>query len=417
MKKFEKIIKNPADIISLVCLTIAFFFISIKASVVNTFILLALISFLFSKESLSRTRHAFTLPLTKLFTLFFFLAALSLLWSENIQTGIDWLQKYALYLFFPILLAMLRTEWTKVLLTSFLTGIFISEIISYGIWLQIMESPMNNKDHTAFIDHIRYSPMIALISYLLFYQLITSWKSLQLWQKTSLIFFCFTITLNLFFTHGRTGMVALVILTFVLIWQLNTHHKKKITLTALFFIPVVLSFLYYILPDFQIRIDEATKTLKQLYINQSGEGSAGNRLLSWILGIQIAIDNWIFGIGIGDFKETHLKYLSESLFTSTEGAKNHPLNQYLFVWATSGIFGLITLLAIFYTLLKMATSIKDQYQFIRIGFVICYLTIMMFDNYLFFPNNALLFILFTALFFREDFEKKLNSNNHRQSTV
>jgi O-antigen ligase len=167
-----------------------------------------------------------------------------------------------------------------------------------------------------------------------------------------------------------------------------------LTIITLFFL---VSLLYLALPDFTRRADQAINNIFHFLNTSEGAGSVGHRAVMFILGLQIALDNWLLGVGLGDFTIKFTEYLNQRKFISI--GTNQPHNQYLFSWATSGILALISIGGIFYTLIKINKKVNDSYTYLRTGLITLFLIILFFENHLLRSNSSLLFVYFLALFF------------------
>ncbi|WP_321276034.1 O-antigen ligase family protein [Thiomicrorhabdus indica] len=378
----------------------AFFFLPIQAAPVNSLLVLAIFFWLFTGNLKQQLVEAWQHPLTKAFLFFAFSAWISLLWTENIDLGLWFAKKYITYLVFPIVLLLIRPDFLRYYLGAFFAGIALSELLSYGLWLDIIELERANPDHTAFIGHILYSPIVAFATYIMLSRLVLFWKEQPIWQKITLMFFSSTIIVNLFFTHGRTGMVALIFLLFTLLLLKFPNHKVKAILGSFFISATLLTTTYFSLNDFKQRVDVAYHDIEQLINHQNAVTSVGNRLVNWVYSAQMIQQNPILGVGLGDYGEEFSLIAKQQNFQTVESSIN-PHNQYLFSWTTSGIIGIISLFTLFWVMIQLTykTQTNKEIHVIRWGLIVLFAVICLAESYLWRSNTGLLLLLFSALLF------------------
>ena len=113
--------------------------------------------------------------------------------------------------------------------------------------------------------------------------------------------------------------------------------------------------------------------------------------------------NLLIGVGTGDFPSEYRK-INEINSPSYQNTTN-PHNMYTLVFAQLGIFGLISMLSIFYYQIKL--SFNSSNKFIRdvgITLPLLFLVIMWSDSYLLGHYTTLIFVFFSSFLYK-DFEK------------
>ncbi|MBO1927648.1 O-antigen ligase family protein [Thiomicrorhabdus sp. 6S2-11] len=407
--KLRRISKTTAELLIIP----AFFFLPIQAAPVNTLLVLAMLFWTLSGNLSQQLTQALKHPLSKAFVFFAFTAFISLIWTDNLEQGLHFSEKYLPYLFFPVILLLINTKFQTHYLAAFFLGIALSEILSYSMWLGITDmgkapNDPNLWDHTAFIGHVLYSPIVAFAAYMMLSRLILGWKELKTWQRISLVLFSTTIIINLFFTHGRTGMVALLGLLFVVFLLRFPKAKFKAITLSLALTTVIPLIAYSTLDDFKQRVDIGKDDITHLFENNNAETSLGHRLISWYASIEIIKENPVLGVGIGDFAKEYEKIMS------TQNVKywstSNPHNQYLFTFTTSGIIGLLSLVGIYLTIGYLTyqdykTTPKNELNPIKVGLLILFLIIPLAESYLWRSNTSLLLILFSAFLFKKHFNE------------
>ena len=112
--------------------------------------------------------------------------------------------------------------------------------------------------------------------------------------------------------------------------------------------------------------------------------------------------NWLLGTGTGDFSMEYatINHIHSANMPNTD----NPHNQYLLITAQLGIVGLISLIAIFITQLKIAFQRKDSLTPMRQAFPIFFLVIMIAESYLQVYETGFLFSLFSSFLYHSEFE-------------
>lgn len=123
-----------------------------------------------------------------------------------------------------------------------------------------------------------------------------------------------------------------------------------------------------------------------------------SRIMIWRSAEKILADNWIWGIGAGNFQEKYLenqKYFPPYL----EWAVPHPHNLYLTFWLYGGIFGLIGFLALLYFWFAYIwrKTKNPQLKFIALGIMFYVLLHGLVDTTYFKNDLAIIFWILFAI--------------------
>ena len=115
--------------------------------------------------------------------------------------------------------------------------------------------------------------------------------------------------------------------------------------------------------------------LKHQYYGNKQEYSDTARLLANKVGLQIIKEHWLFGVGVGDVRNTVIEYYKENLpEIQTDRNRKSPHIQFLTVWLGCGIFGLLAFIfCLFFPLFY-----NKQYKFR----LLCLLYIILFSSML-----------------------------------
>ena len=387
----------------------AFFFIPISAAPAYLSIFIATLLALTTAKSRAQLSSSFKHPLSLAFYAFAGSALLSLLWTENLEQGYEFAERYLIYLFFPLILITIQKQYFHLYLGAFLAGVGLTEFLSYGLWLDLWDWDRGyannaiNDDHLPFAGHILYSPIAAFAAFIMLNRLFEQWSNTNWPLRLLLMFFISTIVMNLFFTHGRTGMVAfLALVTFLIITRLY-HYKLKALLAATMVSIMLPISAYYTLDDFQKRVDIGYQDIIELTENKNAISSIGNRVMNWWGGLQMFSQYPLAGVGLGDFEQHYIAFMDTQNIQYVSSVNPH--NQYIFTASTSGLLGLFPLLAIFLILIR--TTYQDYRQqrehlMIKAGLILLFLVICLAESYLWRSNTSLMLIMFCAILFERN---------------
>jgi O-antigen ligase len=135
------------------------------------------------------------------------------------------------------------------------------------------------------------------------------------------------ILIVFYFTYSYTAWVA-VVLSLVLTSVIkNNQFIRNKTIPALF-LTIILLFI------FQINSE------KLLSLKNYSRSSLESRIMIWNSAERILSDNWLIGIGPGNFQEKYLEY-QKYYPPYLEWAVPHPHNLYLSFWLSGGILDLV----------------------------------------------------------------------------
>lgn len=296
----------------------------------------------------------------------------SIVWSDSPLNAFSYVIKY--WYFFPLVIfyTSLKKEYISKALSFFIIGMFISEIISYGIFFGLWHyKNILPQNPTPFMHHIEYSVFLAFTSLVL----LTRIFNIDEW-KTKIVYSLFFITMtgNLFLTAGRTGQLAFLIGLFVAAIASFKNKVKAFTIFTLLATTIFLLAFQYS-HTFHDRIEAAGKSLLHLEAKGGYCTSWGSRIGAWDVSKDIIADNPVIGVGIDDNMKTFYQLVNTKYaqMICPGNTLVHMHDQYLQILTQTGIIGLLLLLLIFYTIGTL--PIKDVlYQ--RIKYI--YLSVILF---------------------------------------
>jgi len=231
---------------------------------------------------------------------FLFFSILSITWTEDLTLGMKGLRldMYLLSLF--VIATSIKKEHIQSIITVFLLGMFISEVIAYGVFFELWTfKNATVQNPSPFMMHIDYSVFMAFTSLLLLNRLFANHYELK--EKLVYVFFFLTVTGNLFLAIGRTGQVAFVVGVFVM----SIIHFR-ITLKSMLISTLLLSSIftvaYNVSDTFKVRAHAGLNDIQKIS-DMNLNNSWGIRVAYYITTYDIFKNNPIVGVGLGDYKD------------------------------------------------------------------------------------------------------------------
>jgi O-antigen ligase len=283
--------------------------------------------------------------------LFVSLAALSLLWTADFNTGIVDLSKLIMVLLgsFIITTSVLNSHWklNTVIWIIIVMGIFDSIVCFYSLYIYpdfTSTSLIETKDFEATLffnsptmigkrGHSFSHPLTT--SFWLNFALILSFGKFITSSRKKRIFIAFIILLMLnahLTTLSKGPLISLIGGLIFLFFFIKPIKKLFFTSIAILVIIIILSFITSNIT----RIDKAVG-----YTAQSGKGeSASNRLKWWKTSIEKSLEMYGIGTGTGGIQ----KYLKPTA--------PHPHSLYMHTFGELGFIGIGLLVTIYYLAFK-----------------------------------------------------------------
>jgi len=334
--------------------------------------------------------------------LFFSFQIVALLYSSDVKEGLKILGKERLLLVMPLILSVIRRDFIPKAFSAFLFSMFVSEIISYGLYFGIYDTlpwrhDSSRHDIVPFMSHISYTPMLAFSVILLLHRLLEEQTAKPIKMLYSL--FILTMSFNIFISGGRAGQIGFIVSILFYIGYRYRQEIKKMTLFMTLILTSV-ALLYLFNPSFHNRISLAYHNA--LKFQRNPNTSVGLRINFAINSLELIKRRPIFGYGTGSFPSEYKcinKQLSPNFISTVQ-----PHNFYLLTLVQFGVIGLILLLYIFYSFWMVALEIDDKHKSIRYTFLILFMIIMLSDSYLLGHHTTLFFVFVSSLLFKEKIE-------------
>jgi len=400
MNKF----RNSIDSINSYLLILVAFFLPLTVFGGNLFAVLIFLLWLIKADFKTDFHRLKNNKLVVAVFIYLLVYIIALLWTADMDSGLYTLRKQLKFLFIPIFMLFVKREYVKYYILAFLASMSLSEIWSYGIFFELL--PLYRgatlTDPIPLMSHITYNPFLAIAIYLLSYYVLFD-NSISKLKKLTYSFFIITMSINMFITGGRAGQVMYFAMLVVLVFQYFPKNAFKAFLISTFVLLITFSIFYSNSKIFSDRVDSAVTELSD-YKNHK-KSSTGIRISAAINSWSVIKENPIFGVGTGDYKNEFIKASIKNKFGLENTLMIHnPHNMYVLILVQFGLLGLLALLYMFYTQIKIAKNSNEE--FVRktgVALPLLYLLIMLSDSYLMVHMTGLLFI-FLSSFIYKDYE-------------
>ena len=323
--------------------------------------------------------------------------SLTFFWSEDIHAATRQVRMYGYWIIIPSIVVLAKREWAPKMLNAFLFGMFLSEILAYGMFFELWSINGRGPDYPSpFMTHIHYSVFLAFTAIVLFHRIIS--RNYTLARKLPFLFFFIASTTNLMFSIGRTGQLAFFVALLTAIFL-----RFKLSLKSLFSGIMLVLFLIFVsyngLNIFKIRIDTALSDIKKM---QQGNfnTSFGTRATFWVIASDIVKKEPLLGVGVGDYMlATKSTMEAEKYKNSTDEEKKrlsgtHFHNQYLMIVVQAGIIGLVLMFILIYKFFSLKIDNPELKDISVLGFVVIFVSSITEPLWLLqFPLTLFLFIV------------------------
>jgi O-antigen ligase len=327
---------------------------------------------------------------------------ISMLWSSTLTNGfwkshdnhalIYYLRFYLFdFMLLPIMITSLQTRYIRYMISAFLSAMFISEIMSWAIFAELIHyKGISPRDPSPFLHHSLYSIFLAVTIFLLATLFMeTKRGSYRLFYA----FFMLSAVVNLFLNGGRLGQLAFLVATVVFLFVrfkggLKTIVSGVLLGTAIFFAA------YHLSPVFHKRVDTSIASVKEILSGQY-YSSWGIRANVIRVASEAIKEHPLAGAGIGDARRIFLKTAERFDGTEPFPLLVHLHNQYLQILMETGLIGLLIFIGLIVSLLRL--DVPEYYRSFHITFIVIYLVGFVGEPLLCNRQPYLLFLMFVAL--------------------
>lgn len=301
------------------------------------------------------------------------------------------------YFFLPILIisTSIKKHYIKYLLVSFLVGMFINEIISYGIYFEIIKEKFlgfpisgNQSNPIPFLtSHIEYTQFLSLAIIMSLFGILKVTNNLI---RTILIVFLITMLTNLFLTAGRTGQFT-VLMTSIILTIIYFKNNIKYILYSFLTIVIIFILAFNFSSNVNTRLKQGFNDIEKVLKNSDFSTSWGVRLSSYVIIPNIIKNekfNLFYGFGYCTVDKEIEQIQTKEIGEYMQLQYGHLHNTYITIFAGIGLIGLIIFLFIWYYLFRV--NIKDSYlNYIRYTFLLV-ITFGGFSSELFWQRDIML---------------------------
>lgn len=355
------------------------------------------------------------------FSAFYFLHIIGLFYSDNFKSGLADIETKLSLLIFPIFFSTMKEKIDiHKVLKVFILGCFITSAVCFSKALYLYLTQGVNKffysDFSLFLHPSYFALYLNLAIITLFiWNFNTEPDSKNIMRVVrnyfSILFFLVTIV----FLSSKIGIISLLF-TLISACAYLLFVKKKYLNTLIhflfFFIVMYFFFVYFINESrfatlqnimsnvqFQQINSSETDTLAKNFINYGTTESSQVRYLVWHESIELIKENWLFGFGIGDFKDKLLDRCKAKKMWWTYEKKINSHNQFLQTMGVLGIPGIFLLIGGF--VIAIIHSIKYR-KYIYANFLIFLFLNFMVESMLERQAGVIFFAFFNSLLFFSD---------------
>ncbi|MEM5557908.1 O-antigen ligase family protein [Aliarcobacter cryaerophilus] len=281
------------------------------------------------------------------------------------------------YFVLPILIisTTIKKEHLKYIVSAFLVGMFINELISYGIYFEIIQYQFfgfdivgNKNNPVPFMpSHMEYTLFLSLSIIISIYSL---FEVKNKYLKFLLMFFTITMIINLFLTTGRTGQFTLLG-TLLILTIIYFRHNYKYIIFSFLAIIFIFSMGFLFSDNVNNRLKQGYFDIAKVIKYKDYNTSFGIRLSSYTIIPEIIKNddfNILYGIGYSRTDEVIQKIQVQEIGEFMQQQIGHLHNSYITIFAGTGFVGLLIIMIVWYYIFSV--KIEDKYfNYIRYAFL------------------------------------------------
>lgn len=155
---------------------------------------------------------------------------------------------------------------------------------------------------------------------------------------------CIIVTVPALLIAASRGALLGLAVTFVAAVARSRHRVRVAVVGAVVCLPLLLA-----IPSSPLR--------RLIQPTRSDSESSGHRLSTWRMGVRMALDNPLTGVGVGNFKASAPDYRLPDEEVDREYIAH---NTYLQIWAEMGVPGLVAFLGILWGTLRTARRVRRR---------------------------------------------------------
>lgn len=373
------------------------FSLSFSPALVSISLGFMLLLFLLERRYKARLALVATQPLSYLTLALVVLHIVGFLWTSDTSMAEQTLSRGWKYMLIPFFMMYIRRENVPFLLTAFLSGMVLSELTSYLIWLGVI-APFGKATDiipSPFMSYPYYTIYAALAAGLLVHFLLFD-RPESRWRLLAAGGFLITILINLSITGGRGGQVGFFVLLFILLMMY--FGRRWIQGVAVFVLASTILFYsaYQFIPVFQQRADAAIEEVTHFEEGLQDGSSVGVRIALNINYFNAFLKAPWLGHGTGSYLDAYSEVNKHSAY---QAHITQPHNMYLVILVQFGLLGGIIFLSMFGSMLWQGWHSTDNLRAFRVAFPLFWLTVMWVNWYLYSHHTFYVFLFLTSVLY------------------
>lgn len=322
-------------------------------------------------------------PFTIIAAFLFIYLGISLIWSEHLSEGLSLWKKYREFILLPIFLTFFRqNKYRQYGSIALYAGMFCTLLISYLVYFDFF--PFSPRLHRIG-NHIFLG---ILLSFFAYWSLLLAIEHKR-YRLLFIIFFITSFFCIFIVREGRTGYILFITLSVLFIVQ-TWKWKGALSITLL----ITSFFCFILLSSISLPTIDLTPYTS---FNLDNFTKADIRIEFYINTLRIILDNFWFGVGIGDYSSSYITILSTR--QNFWGPTTNAHNEFLMITAQTGIIGLLLFLTFIIYLLKASLKLTPARSKLAIACTITIGISCLFNSSFLDNNDGTLFMLFIALFY------------------
>lgn len=302
-------------------------------------------------------------PITILFLSFFVLHAVSLLYTNNMDSGMLSMELKFSYLLIPLFLPPLFMSRPAIGSSTFrllMLGALLAFAVAIGKGIyDFIQTGSFGEFFGAFFSEIVHPSYLAVylivLTNIMGIGLIRTGSQLTVKQRFWSWFLVLILTLFAILTMSKIGLVLLVVNALILsfYYAYTSGRYLKTSLVFLGFLGLTFTGIYF--TPMKLRVEQMIHEIKTPMKSEKAYiMSTGMRLVTWEISSEVIAENTLTGVGVGDIRdELNRKYNEKGIVgLITRELDSH--QQFLQTFATIGLSGFVNLVFIFLYLIVVA---------------------------------------------------------------
>jgi O-antigen ligase len=412
------LMKRILDKIELFLLCFTVFAIPIHIKVTSVSIALLLVVALLKKENYLEFAKLYKNPKFLILILPYFMFLFGMFNTRHVTDGIIQVEIVTSLLLFPIIFTAYKSNTLKYR-AEFIQSFFIIGVLaSYLICLSVaIPAYFNTKDFNVFFYQV-FSSVIKGPHHLSYYVVFAIAIILaSLINKTPLLFKTKKMTglkvivlvicsIFLFQLSSKaTILLFLVIVSFIFIYSVvKKLVPYKISIPAIVLV-VVFSVFAFSTPKVHLRFKKFISAMEHReVVDLKSQESTAMRIAAFRAGTGIIKENFWFGVGTGDIAYHMSDYYKDNNY---QGAYIHhisPHNQFVRSFVMHGVFGFLSIVAMFGLMIYVA--IKEKH-FLLMFWIIIMIPLFMVEDMLGIQDGIIFFCFYSSYFILNPSETKI----------